>query len=119
MLANLLVLILQFAPRIPMAYRAVFLTPAVGITNIMACRVFRHTKMKHNDENVNAVSTIIFQKSNNTPMFIHTQMGDLTMSSATGSELHSSSAADTAAPSSNFHSSDKLAHLSKEVISVV
>lgn len=109
MFANLLVLTMGFAPGIPTTYRSIFLAPAIGLTNIMACRVFRHTKMGRNDEDVSAVSAIMFQRGNNTPVFIHTQMGGLTTSSATESELHSSSAADTAVPSSNFHSSDKLA----------
>ncbi|KAF9457888.1 hypothetical protein BDZ94DRAFT_161269 [Collybia nuda] len=65
MVVNLLVVILNFAPRVPMTYRSTFLSPAVGLTNIMACRVFRHTKMRRKyDVNVCPadVSTIVFRK---------------------------------------------------------
>ncbi|KAF9460053.1 hypothetical protein BDZ94DRAFT_1238744 [Collybia nuda] len=38
MVSNLLVLVLEFVPGVPVPYRQMFLAPAVQVTNIMACR---------------------------------------------------------------------------------
>ncbi|KAF9456735.1 hypothetical protein BDZ94DRAFT_320894 [Collybia nuda] len=99
MLANLLVLILEFVPGVPTPYRSVFLTPTVGLTNILACRVFRHTKFGRNNGDVRAVSTILFQKTNNTPLFVHTRPqhndSEVTTTSDAEAELHNSSLTET------------------------
>ncbi|KAF9455462.1 hypothetical protein BDZ94DRAFT_1144429, partial [Collybia nuda] len=42
---NLLVLIMTYTPGIPVAFRSLFLVPSVGLTNIVACRVFRNIKL--------------------------------------------------------------------------
>ncbi|KAF9457887.1 hypothetical protein BDZ94DRAFT_161019 [Collybia nuda] len=72
---NVLVVILDFAPKIPMSYRATTVAPNIGLTNTMACRVFRHTKMRHatQDTGDGNMSAILFRKSNNTPapLLIH------------------------------------------------
>lgn len=122
MIANLLVLIMEFVPGVPLSYRALFLAPAMELTNIMACRVFRHTKRGLNNEEVSAVSAIVFRKNNNTPVFNHAQKGDLTRGSVSWSEIRSSSVTETEAPSKSSHSSNELESISKEestVISVV
>ncbi|KAF9460054.1 hypothetical protein BDZ94DRAFT_1140457, partial [Collybia nuda] len=46
MVSNILVLVIEFVPGVPAPYRAMFLAPAIQVTNIMACRVFRHTKKR-------------------------------------------------------------------------
>lgn len=112
MLANLLVLIMDFIPGVPLPYRAIFLAPAIELTNIMACSVFRNTKTGYDDKDVQGMSAIMFRKSTNEPVFIHTQTG-----SVTESEFHGSSVTDTTMPSSDFHTTDKFARPPKEAIS--
>ncbi|KAF9457507.1 hypothetical protein BDZ94DRAFT_1240744 [Collybia nuda] len=75
MVANLLVLALEFAPGVPPSFRALFLAPAIELTNIMACRVFRHTKKRRNEVVVHEASTMKFGKNNNMSIYIHTQPG--------------------------------------------
>ncbi|KAF9457890.1 hypothetical protein BDZ94DRAFT_1313768 [Collybia nuda] len=126
-IANLLVVIFDFAPGIPMAYRATSLAPAIGLTNIMACRVFRHTKMGRagQDAHATSVSTMVFRKGNNEPtppLFIHTQMQrgstTTTMASVTESEFYVSSATEKDTTSFSSHSFEKAESVSGEMVSV-
>ncbi|KAF9457500.1 hypothetical protein BDZ94DRAFT_225173 [Collybia nuda] len=64
MIANLLVLIMEFAPGIPLIYRTIFLATGVVLTNIMACRVFRHTKMGCKCKDSQAMSALVFNTNN-------------------------------------------------------
>jgi hypothetical protein len=75
MIVNLLVLIMDFVGGAPLIYRMIFVAPSVGLTNIMACRVFRHTKLRRSNEGVHAVSTIMFRGGNTIPGFVDSQMG--------------------------------------------
>jgi hypothetical protein len=116
MVVNLLVLTLDFAPGVPIVYRALFLAPSVGITNIMACRVFRHTKLHRYDEDAQAVSAIMFEQDRNTPAPVNSQMGGPTTGSIPSSDIHTASITDTYVLSSTHHSSEKLPHPSKETV---
>jgi hypothetical protein len=117
MVVNRLVLILDFVAGVPTDYRALFLAPSVGITNIMACRVFRRTKLHRHDEDAQDVSKIAFRAGSNTPVFVHSsQMGGLTTGSVLASDIHTSSITDTVAQSGAYHSSDKLPYTSKETV---
>ncbi|KAF9457886.1 hypothetical protein BDZ94DRAFT_1336667 [Collybia nuda] len=122
MLANLLVLVLEFIPGVPTPYRSVFLSPAIGLTNILACRVFWHTKFGRKIEDVRAVSTILFQNNNNPPLFVHARTerddSDLTTSSVTESKLHNSSDTETEAPLDNSSFLEKVGHILGEKIFV-
>ncbi|KAF9457601.1 hypothetical protein BDZ94DRAFT_1240666 [Collybia nuda] len=116
MVANLLVLIMEFVPGVPPSYRAIFLAPAIELTNIMACRVFRHTKKRRDDDVVHEASTMKFGKNNNVSVYIHTQVGRLTTTSVTESGNHGSSITETELESKERSKSSRA---SKEFISAV
>ncbi|KAF9457501.1 hypothetical protein BDZ94DRAFT_225354 [Collybia nuda] len=63
--SNLLVLIMDFAPGIPIAYRTILLMPTIALGNIMACSVFRHTKMCQMNEGVEGAHAVILGKNLN------------------------------------------------------
>ncbi|KAF9457889.1 hypothetical protein BDZ94DRAFT_1227223 [Collybia nuda] len=123
MLANLLVVFLDFIPGVPMPYRATFLAPAIGLTNIMACRVFRHTKMRNKNKEppIANVSTLLFRMgdSTSTPLPIHVRKqrseDSLTMSSVSQSGPYSSGAVEMEAPSDNSCSLEKGRRNSEEL----
>ncbi|KAF9457503.1 hypothetical protein BDZ94DRAFT_1273028 [Collybia nuda] len=111
MLANLLVLTMEFVPGIPLQYRTIFLAPAMELTNIMACHVFRHTKKGGiEEEGPSAVSEIVFQNSGSN---FHVRTGVLATSSIPGDGLHGPDRAKAL-----FCSSGESGHGSKEGISV-
>jgi hypothetical protein len=109
MVANLVVLIMDLVVGLPMIYRMIPLPPSVALTNIVACRVFRHTKLgrKRDDEDVHAVSTLMFRRSNTAPVFVHSQMS--------GSAIHTSSIIESDFPSNTHFPSEKLRHSSKKL----
>jgi hypothetical protein len=119
MVVNLLVLVMDFVKGVPVIYRVIFMAPSVGLTNIMACRVFRHTKLRGYDDDVHAVSALVFAGGNNTPVFVDSQMGGLTTGSVPASMTHTASVTDTDVPPSDYYSTDKLTHASKGAVSVV
>jgi hypothetical protein len=121
LICNLLVPITHYISAIPIAYRIILVVPSVGLTNIMACRVFRHTKLGLSS-GVRNVSTMIPQSHPTMPVFINSQRGGLTTGSVPRNELlHTSSindTDDTEVPSSG-NSAEKLPHYSKEGVSAV
>jgi hypothetical protein len=125
MVFNLLVLIMTFPHSIPIVYHTLFLVPSAVITNIMACRVFRHTKLGLDTEASN-VSTMLPQSHRTVPIFFNNQGDGQTTVSVRGSEsLYTSSVTssindtdDTEVPSS-VNSVEKLPRFSKEGASAV
>jgi hypothetical protein len=119
-ICNLLALLTHYLPVIPIAYRIILLIPSVALTNIMACRVFRHTKLGLSTE-VHNISTMFPQSHRTVPIFFNSQRGGQTTGSIPGSEiLHASGIHDTdneEVPSGN--SAEKLPRLSKEEVSAV
>lgn len=92
MVCNLLVLIMTFVPGIPVMYRTIFLVPSVGLTNIMACRVFRNTKLGHHAEvDTDGGSTMFRHIKNSIPVFnVHAGRGGSTAEYIAGSVVHPS-----------------------------
>lgn len=120
MITNLLVLVMDFIPGVPLPYRAIFLAPAIELTNIMACSVFRSLKKENggNNHDVHCVSAIRFQKNGNVPVSMHSQIGGSTTGSVIRNELYNrSSVSDITMPSNNSHTIDNLARPQKAVIS--
>jgi len=98
MVCNLLVLIMTFVHGIPLIYRTIFLVPSVGLTNIMACRVFRNTKLGHRTEvDTDGISTMFRHTKNfTTPVFnIHPGGAGSTTGYITESGIHPSSLSHT------------------------
>jgi hypothetical protein len=120
MICNLLVPTTHYLHAIPAAYRILLLFPSVGLTNIMACRVFRHTKLGLSTE-IHNISTMSPQSHRTVPTFFNSQRGGQTTGSIPGSEiLHMSGIHDTdngEFPSGN--SAEKLPRLLKEDVSPV
>lgn len=53
--SNLVVVILTSIPMVPPSYRLMFTVLNIALTNMMACRVFRHTKLRsYNDDTVSS-----------------------------------------------------------------
>ncbi|KAF9460057.1 hypothetical protein BDZ94DRAFT_1300141 [Collybia nuda] len=112
MVANLLVLVIEFVPGVPVPYRQMFLAPAVQVTNIMACRVFRHTKKRGNEDVIHEASTIKFGRRNNLSVYVHTQVGHLTTISAAENGDHGSNVTE-------IEEGSKSSRVSKDFIAVV
>jgi hypothetical protein len=114
MICNLLVLIMDYLD-ISVVYRTIFLIPSVALTNIMACRVFRHTKLGHNTE-IHTVSAMFPQSKRTVPIFMHTQRDVSTPGSIPRSEIcHTSNISEADVPSSG-NSAEKLPRFSKEEV---
>ncbi|KAF9461682.1 hypothetical protein BDZ94DRAFT_1167276 [Collybia nuda] len=118
MICNLLVLIMTYGHGIPTVYRPLFLIPSVGLTNIMACRVFRNTKLRSNDvaNATGVLNTILGQSKYTIPTFAQPQ-NQSTVYSINTHNLETSSVRETEAPSSGS-SAEKLPELPKGVLAV-
>ncbi|KAF9457486.1 hypothetical protein BDZ94DRAFT_1326212 [Collybia nuda] len=118
MVCNLLVLIMTYIHGVPTVYRTIFLVPAVGLTNIMACRVFRNTKLRHPDEaDTSILSTMFRHSGQTTSVFIHTERTGSTVLSIDREGLHTTSISNTDITSSGS-SDEKLPHLSRTMSAV-
>jgi hypothetical protein len=111
MVCNMLVVITNYLTGIPVIYRIIFLFPSIALTNIMACYVFRHTKLSLSTE-IHTVSTMFPQSNRTVPVFLHTS----TTGSIPGSETpHTPGTSDPHIPSSG-NSAEKLPQFSKEEV---
>ncbi|KAF9457490.1 hypothetical protein BDZ94DRAFT_1326217 [Collybia nuda] len=117
MICNLLVLIMTYAPGIPALLRPFFLVPSVGLTNMMACRVFRNTKLGHYDEtNTTGTVNIMFRQSGPTTSIpIHSQRTWSTIYSIGDRDLHTSNVDDLDVHPPIEKPSEKLTQPSKNV----